>query len=500
MARSGNCCGSGAVGSMAGESRWRASLAGRVVVGTGLLATAGVVSRLFSFASSPVLTRLLGPSPYGVVALVGTVTSFGATAALLGIDLAYGRYFFTADQERAAAVERFCWRFAAVTAVAASALLAAGWFFFSGKGLPSDLFLMVALGTFLPALNVMVTTLRRIRGSYGRIAVSIVVSGGVGALLSILLALFFRPDAWAILLGTAGGLLAGTLVAGLPSLTTFTEPSGLSLRSRWEIVQLGLAGVVMAPMLWVINSADRWLIGFWHGQEPLGVYAFALTIGQVGLMLNNGIIITWFPEMLKVYEGDREAAARPIALAWSKLAVGLMVVWLAVTAGGGDLIRLLAPPAFHLGSSYVPWIAAGIFFYGLSALATTGHAIRMRLTPVALWWSAAAIVNVVMNLLLVRLLGALGGAIAAAASFALLAAGTMASAQKRYRLPVPWARLGAAGALAAVCGLVMTPAWAPYPFLSLALKFPAGALAALALFWIGAPDWVRKMALEKFAR
>jgi O-antigen/teichoic acid export membrane protein len=485
---------------MADGSKWRSSLAGRVVFGAGLLAAAGVASRLFSFASSPILTRLLGPSPYGVVALVGTVTSFGATAALLGIDLAYGRYFFTADQERAAAVERFCWRFAAVTAVAAAAALGAGWFFLSGEDLPGDLFLMVTIGTLLPALNVMVTTLHRIRGSYGRIAVSIVVSGGVGALLSILLALFFRPDAWAILLGMAGGLLAGTLVAGLPSLATFTEPSGLSLRSRWEIVQLGLAGVVMAPMLWVINSADRWLIGIWHGQEPLGVYAFALSIGQVGLMLNNGIIIAWFPEMLRVYEGDREAAADPIAQAWSKLAIGLMVVWLAVTAGGGDLIRLIAPPTFHRGASYVPWIAAGIFFYGLSALATTGHAIRMRLRPVALWWTAAATANIAMNLLLIGPLGAQGGAIAAAASFALVAVGTMVSAQKRYQLPVPWARLGAATALAAVLGAIMTPAWARYPLLSLALKLPAGALAALALFWLGAPDWVRKIAARGFTR
>jgi O-antigen/teichoic acid export membrane protein len=471
-----------------------------VVFGAGLLAAAGVVSRLFSFASSPILTRLLGPTPYGVVALVGTVTSFGATAALLGIDLAYGRYFFTADQERAAAVERFCWRFAAVTALVAAAILGAGWFFLSGEDLRSDLSLMVAVGTLLPALSVMVTTLRRIRGSYGRIAISIVVSGGAGALLSILLALFFRPDAWAILLGTAGGLLAGSLVAGPPSLATFTVPSGLSLRSRWEIVQLGLAGVVMAPMFWVINSADRWLIRIWHGQEPLGVYAFALTIGQVGLMLNNGIIITWFPEMLRVYEGDREAAAGPIAQAWSKLAIGLMVVWLAVTAGGGDLIRLLAPPAFHRGASYVPWIAAGIFFYGLSALATTGHAIRMRLKPAALWWTAAATVNVVMNLFLVRSLGAQGAAIAAAASFALLAAGMMVSAQKRYQLPVPWARLGATTALALALGAVMTPAWAHSPFLSLALKLPAGALAALALFWLGAPDWVRKITARGFAR
>ena len=83
---------------------------------------------------------------------------------------------------------------------------------------------------------------------------------------------------------------------------------------------------------------------------------------------------------------------------------------------------------------------------------------------------------------------------AAAASFALLAGGTLYSAQKRYRLPLPWARLGTAAALAALGGAAMSPPWAHHPVVSLALKLPAGGVAAAALLWLGAPDWVRRVA------
>lgn len=468
------------------------SLARTVITGAGLLAVAGGIGRLFSLLSSPILTRVLGPSPYGVVALLGTVTSFATTAALLGVDLSYSRYFLAADPERAPAVERFCWRFAAGTALAASTAAAAAWVLGVHGGLPESLAVMVVLGTFLPAMNVMVTTRQRLMGSYGRIAVSIVVSGGVGVVLSILLALAWRPDAWAILVGSAAGLAAGTVVAGLPSFGLFAKGSGLPAAYRWEILRLGLTGVVTAPMFWVMNSTDRWIIGGWLDQETLGIYAFSVNVGQMGAMLNNAITLTWFPEMLKAFEGSRDEAAEAIGRMWTRLAVGLLVVWLAVTAAGGDLISLLASPRFHEGRGYVPWTAGGVFFYGLSGLATTGHAIRMDLRPVAFWWIVAAAANVVLNVFLVRPLGAIGGAVAACASFALLAAGAMASSQKRFRLPIPWGRLGAVGMFVVVAGAGMAPSWSRSPLLSLAMKLPVGALLAVLLFRVVAPDWVER--------
>ena len=468
------------------------SLARTVITGAGLLAMAGGIGRLFSLVSSPILTRVLGPSPYGVVALLGTVTSFATTVALLGVDLSYSRYFLAADPERVHAVERFCWRFAAGTALAASAAAAAAWILGIHRELPESLAVMVVLGTFLPAMNVMVTTRQRLIGSYGRIAVSIVVSGGVGVALSILLALIWRPDAWAILVGTAAGLAAGTVVAGLPSFGLFAKKSGLPAAYRWEILRLGLTGVVTAPMFWVMNSADRWIIGGWLGQETLGIYAFSINVGQMGAMLNNAITLTWFPEMLKAYEGSRDEAAEAIGQMWTRLAVGLLVVWLTVTAAGGDLIQLLASPRFHEGRGYVPWMAGGVFFYGLSGLATTGHAIRMDLRPVAFWWIVAAAANVVLNLFLVRPLGAVGGAVAACVSFALLAAGSMASSQKRFRLPIPWGHLGVLGMFVVVAGAAMAPSWSRFPLLSLAMKLPMGALFAVFLFRVVAPDWVER--------
>jgi O-antigen/teichoic acid export membrane protein len=117
----------------------------------------------------------------------------------------------------------------------------------------------------------------------------------------------------------------------------------------------------------------------------------------------------------------------------------------------------------------------------------------MDLKPVAAVWAAGALFNAVLNVLLVRRLGAYGAAVAACASFAMIAAGVMWSSQSRFRLPVPWGRLAAAGGISLLSGLVLSPPWAEGPLRSLLLKLPAGIALAALVMWIVAPDWMRRL-------
>lgn len=470
------------------------SLAKAVFGGAGLLAAAGVANKLISLVSAPILTKALGPSPYGVLSLVGTITTFATTVALLGVDMSYSRFFFGQDPEEGNAVERFCWRFGLASGCAVSSVAGLLWWLGGERlGLPRGLAFLVSGWIFLAVLNVLATTRQRLKGSYLRIAAAIATAGAVGAAVAILIALSWRTDAWALVVGAASGVAAGSAVAGLPPAQFLLAASGLSRKRRWEVMRLGIAGAVTAPMFWVMNSADRWFIGMWAGQGPLGVYAFAAGIGMIGLMANSAVNLAWFPEMSRSYEASREEAPARIGRLWARLAAGLMVVWLTVAAAGGDVIRLVAHPRFHEGAAYVPWLAGAVFFYGIANLANTGLVLRKDMAPAAAWWAVAAAANVGLNYLLVGRIGPAGSALAACASFALLAACVTRSAQARFPLPLPWVRLAAASAATLAAGVVMAPPWASSPALSLFLKFPVGAACALGLMRISAPDWTARL-------
>jgi len=295
-------------------------------------------------------------------------------------------------------------------------------------------------------------------------------------------------------------MAAGIAVVGFPPMDTFSGGSGLSRDARRQIVRLGLAGAVTAPMHWVMNSADRWFIGLSQGEGPLGVYAFATSVGLAGMIVNSAVTLAWFPETARDYESDREEATSRIGRIWARLAAVLVVVWLAVTAAGGDFVRLIAAPAFHEGGSYIPWMAGGVLFAGIASLANTGLLLGKDMRPAAGWWVGGMAVNLALNALLVRPMGAFGAAVAYCLSFALIAAGAMVSAQSRVPLPVPWGRLGAAAGIALAAGIAMAPPWSYVPLRSLLLKFPVGVAAAALVAWIVASDWMRRILGGGFLR
>lgn len=470
------------------------SLARTVFGGAGLITAAGFASRFFGLLSAPILTRVLGPVPYGEVALVGTVTSIATTVALFGIDMSYSRYYFSGSPEESAAVERFCWQFAAAASIGVSAAAAAAWWWLGPlAGQPSSYAVMVWAGILLGAGNAMAGLYRRVRGAYTRISASITAGGGVGVVLSIVLVLAWRRDAWSLLAGTAGGVAASVAILGLPGTEILRRASGLPWSRRWEVVRLGITAMVTAPLFWLMNSADRWFLGLWRGEGELGVYAFASGLGMIGLMLNNGIVLTWFPEMNRAYETGGEEATVSIGRMWARLVASLLVVWVAVSAAGGDVLRLLSDPRFHDGARFVPWIAGGAFFYGVALLANTGLFLRKDLTPVAGWWTAGAALNIALNAGLVRGMGGMGAAVAVCLAYALIALGVTLSSQARIRLSIPWGRLFAAGGIALACGAVMSFPWAASPLRSLLVKLPAGAACAIGLMAAVAPDWVRRL-------
>ena len=474
------------------------SLAQAVVGGVGWVGAAGAVHRLFSLVSAPILTKLLGPSPYGIVSLLATVTSLASTASLLGIDSSYARFFFTDGQERQGAVERFCWRFAFATCAVAALAAGLGWWCLGpAAGLPPEFAVMAVAGVALSVLSVMGTTMCRLRGAYRRIAVSIAVVGGFGAAVSIVLALAGQKDAWALAAGTACGMTAGVVIVGLPPMETLFRGSGLPLKDRWEIVRLGLTGAYTAPVFWLMSSADRWFLAAWRGQEELGVYSFAGSIGMAGIMVNSAITLAWFPEMIQVYESSREEAPDQIGRMWSRLAGGLLVVWLAVAAAGGDVLRLLADPRFHSGAACIPWLAGGVLFYGVCSLANTGLLLGKNMKPIVVWWTAGAVVNIILNVLLVKPLGSVGAAVASCVSYAVVAAGVMGSAQSRVRLVVPWGRLALGAMFTFGAGIVMIPPWMGSPLWSLVVKFPVGVVCAAILLRLFAPDWFRRLVRGK---
>jgi O-antigen/teichoic acid export membrane protein len=462
--------------------------------GTFQLTLSSVAVRLLSIATIPILTRLLSPQAYGAAAILGTVISLVSVFALAGVDMTYSRAYYSAEPPNGAQVEHYVWRFAIVTGVVTGLLSALGWWLVTRNSpdLDPSLGVILALGIMFSVVQTMTSTRARLLSRYRALALTNVLTGVIAAGSGIAIAAYWRQDAVALLIPVLLGYLVPVLALGTPSFSTVIAPSPLSRTEGITLLKIGFAGVVTAPMFWLLSSSDRWFLQRFHGAETVGIYSIGYSVAVIGMMVNTAVMSVWGPEASREYEQGPELARISLGRLMSRLIGAMALIWLVAASAGGDMVRWLANERFHGAADVVPFIAGGVFFYGAAQLAMYGLVLVKKLKWAAAWWFVGGFFCAACNFVLVPRFGGLGAAMTQTLSFAVIFAGILTVSQLKYRLELRWLRLLGAIALIAVAGAVMIPPWHPMPPLSILMKLPVGMVVALIVARVMADDWLQR--------
>lgn len=476
------------------------SLARRVFSGSGKISVANGLARVVALLCFPLLSRWLGPEPYGVYTLAATVVGLSSTLGLLGLDMAYARYYLDSKSQQKLVVEAFCWTRSAAASGLCAVLATALWLVFSQRFAPFDrtsvaLFLPVAI--LLSVMATMATTRVRLLAQYGRMASAVAVAGAASAFVSLVLAAVGLHGVLPLLLGALTTSALSLIWLGLPPLRGLCRSASRLRRSkRRELLKLGLSCAVTGPLYWLISSSDRWFLALSFGEADLGIYSIASTLALSGIMVNSAVHLSLFPEASRlVAEGSSDHSFR-LARLWEQLAVVLLVVMLLVGSLGGPLLRLLTAPSFHTGTSYIPWLACGAFFYGLAGLGNLPFFLVGKMNQVAIYWGFAAACCLILNSFLIPHFGGLGAAIAQMLTFLALSLLTLAAGRSLMPLPLRWARLCLAVALG-LAGLAGTSVLSmANPWLELIRNLIAMGVFGLGLVWLVSPVALGRLFLQ----
>jgi antigen flippase len=464
----------------------------RMAAAVVLLSMANIAVRALSLFTLPILTRVLPPEAYGTAAIAGSLAALLGAVALAGIDMSYARAYHVQHGPGGLKVERFAWRYTIVAAVAAGILGTIGWEIARHWiALPSELGPLVGVTVVLSLVNVMVLVRARLNGRYRQLAWATVASGVLTIVTTIALSLWWQPSGAVIVIGILVGQTLVTFILGVPHVRVLLTPSGLTGHERWSVMNIGLAGVVTAPMYWIMTSLDRWFLGAAQGAAVVGVYAIAFNIGAIGALVNNSLSAVWLPEAAKFYETDRAAAPRRLGVFAEKIVLATGVVWLAITAAGGDILRLLTSEPYHAGAIAIPFVAGAVFFRGVFQTANAAALLTSRLYLTGVWTVIAAALCVGLNLILIPYLGLLGAAIAQTLSAGVAALSIWGHNREVLVLPKGPARLATVLLLLIVAGIAMFPAWSTSPSYSLLAKAPVGLTVAAVLSWHILPEAIK---------
>ncbi|HLR45844.1 MAG TPA: polysaccharide biosynthesis C-terminal domain-containing protein, partial [Deinococcales bacterium] len=295
------------------------------------------------------------------------------------------------------------------------------------------LLLFLAQGWF--ELNLELVRSRLEPGSYGRLA-----------LLRSVLSLAFGA-AGAYVAGAAG--LVGGLAAGIGLTYVLLDgrrgwrgaPAAVDGQLLRRLLTYGLPLTITFALGFVVNSSDRFLLGWLLGTDAAGLYSAGYDIAQFTVtMLLTVINLAAYPLTVRALEEEgAEAARRQLA----DTLLLLLLIGLPATAGlallAGPLSAVIVSAEFRAAAvTVIPWIAVAALLHGLKAFYVDVSFQLGGDTRLQAWvMAAAAGVNIVLNVLFIPLFGILGAVWATVIVFAGGFIGSLLLTARSFRLPRP---------------------------------------------------------------
>lgn len=397
----------------------------------------------------PVVTRLLGPTGYGIVAVAVLVFTLSRSLASAGLGAAVVRDWFVPEDGplRARRIMVAAFGVAIVVTLAISALSFA-WLPIIG-GVETSAAMSLAVWMALPAAiqGVCQDALRAADRPWPFVVVSVLA--GPGAQI-----------AGVVLLATSGTASASAYISGLLAGTVVSAAVGVYYARPWRggfprfdetagALRMSLPFVPHAVGWVLLGLGDRAIIDNLEGAAATGRYQLAYTVGTLGLTLLMTLSNAWSPIVFGARDEDRWPLLATTALSLLRtLAFATVILSLALPF----VLRILAPPSFDIWEmTQVGGVLAFAVVPYVGYVAHTQLLTWLRRTRIFAW---AALVSAGVNLALVALLvphfGLVGAAVATLFGYAVLSA--LVAVRGHRSATVPWARRqwGLYSAMAAV--------------------------------------------------
>lgn len=385
--------------------------------------TSDVILKAGMLVALPIFTRVFSPEEYGVWNFIGSATGILSGIVILGGDSAYARYFFIArsDAERQVItttwlsflfVWSLCVTFIGLPFVRSFSL----WAFNSDRY--SIVCLLALFGVPLTLANTMCGQVLRNQFRAKLFAGLNLASAFLGLGLSIWGAVTLNLG----LTGVIGGGLVAAVVLLPVRVWTIREMLRpvFSFPDLAKLLRFGIPLVPTSLAYWIFAGSDRLILGKLSTLDQLGLFAVGLTITSPLNFANSAFGQAWSPHAIRIYEEQREFAQVFFGKVLTYLLAGFGILSVGITTFSRELLMIFSTPAFYAGAAAVGPLTLGIMAYASTQITASGISVTKRTHYFALVSWTAAILNVLLNFMLVPRWGMLGTSWAMAIAYLFL--------------------------------------------------------------------------------
>ena len=222
---------------------------------------------------------------------------------------------------------------------------------------------------------------------------------------------------------------------------------------------------------WVTNVSDRYMVTYFCGEAANGLYTAAYKIPNLLTICGSIFIEAWqfsaVVENRKRRERESELESiqrrRSVTGFFTRIFRGYAPL---LFIGGGAMImcsqlfaKILFDPSFFAGWVYIPVLMAATVFSALASFVGSVYLVEKRANMSLLTAAIGAVLNVMLNLLLIPAMGAMGAAIATLVAYAALLGIRMINARRYIPFACQPTRLCTSCVLLILLALFISPIW-----------------------------------------
>lgn len=390
-----------------------------------IIGSTQILINLSSFVILPIITKTLGVYNYGIWAQLSVTVSLLTALASLALYMAFIRFFsFKTDKKEISKGFFSIFFFLVIFSVIISTIL----FIFSesislflfNTGIYSTL---VQITSFLIVLNPLYMLVLYYFRTYRQMLIysGLTIFASIGQIvLTIVLLVFFGYG----LYGVVFSVLFSFSIPLVIALGIIIKQVGFSRPSFSEMPTYLRFSLPLAPndlIYWITSSSDRYIVGFFLGVSSVGIYSAAYGIGYLLYIFFMPLQMILFPQLSTLYDnGEIEEVKTYISYSLKFFLLISVPSVVGLTVLSKQILVLLTTTEFTNGSPVIPLIALSILFAGIYQIIINITYLYKKTKNIFWIQGSSALLNIVLNFILIPFIGIIGAAIATLFSYILM--------------------------------------------------------------------------------
>lgn len=269
---------------------------------------------------------------------------------------------------------------------------------------------------FSQALNAILSQYVRANGNVKLFAINGLLNATFLLISNIVLLIIFNQG----IIGYLFSLIVANLASNILLLFISDAIKNIKIKKiNYNLIrELLLYSLPLVPnsiMWWVMSLSDRYLIVYLVGMAANGLYAVANKIPSILTVLNTIFFQAW--QMSAIEESNLEEKDKLFSEVFTIFGAIMLMGTSFLLIFLKSIIDLIVDIEYYSSWEYVPYLLLGVVFSSFSGFLGTNYIVAKKTSGIFITSFIGALINIILNLVLIPWLGVIGASISTMFSF-----------------------------------------------------------------------------------